>query len=76
VCCLSFRIALLVDDRIKPDVDIVFVANAIEIILKVNDLDGRRQRKIADHLKGVGAGNGIIIHIRGDIVYVDLSCLE
>ena len=60
-----FLMSLLADHRIKPDIDIVFVADAVEIIFEVDNFHRRRQGKEADHLEYIGSRYGIMVDVGG-----------
>jgi hypothetical protein len=73
---LVFLIALLTDNRVEPDINIVFVADAVKIVFKVDNFQSRRQRKVAGHMEHIRSRNGIIIHVGGYVFNADSPQLE
>ena len=76
VCSFVFLIDLFADHGVEPDIDVVFVADAIEIVLQVDNFNSGRQGKIADHMKYICAREGIIIHVGGNVFNADSPKLE
>jgi len=67
---------LLADHRVKPDIDVGFIADAVEVVFQIQNLHGRRQGEITDHLKDIGARDRVVVHIGGDVIDVDASAMQ
>lgn len=64
------------DHCFKPDIDVGFITDTVQVVFQIQNLHGRRQGEITDHLEDAGARDRVIIHIGGHVIDVDASAMQ